>query len=215
MRDRLAAVMRPLRPIVLTLVAALLLVACSGGPGAPGAPGSPSGPQASASASAVPAPSTAGSSAPTNSNAASGGGVGGNPGTGVTPIPIAPSGPGMSPGPAPSRSPTEVQPVAGLLNVHDVRATALEGSVSNGRLITRVFWWSGPPPCSELSEVKVDRTGTTFTLTIREGARQLGVACSALAMSKVTTVDLGPVSPGGYTVKALGVEPGIAIPYTG
>lgn len=115
----------------------------------------------------------------------------------------------------PSPSPTAVRPVSGLFNVHDVRATALQASVSNGSLVARVFWWSGPPPCSELSEVKVDQTGNTFTLTVREGAQQLGIACPALAMYKVTTVDLGPVSRGTYTVNALGVDPGTVVVSTG
>ncbi|MHB8958309.1 MAG: hypothetical protein ACYDAN_01625 [Candidatus Limnocylindrales bacterium] len=194
--------MRPLRPLIALSLAGFLIAACSAGPGAPGSPSAPA-----ASASAEPSPQASGNEG--------GGAVGGNPGSGVTPVPIAPVGPGQSAPPMPSPSPSEVQPVAGLLNVHDVHASALQASVSNGHLIGKVFWWSGPPPCSQLAEVRVDRTGSTFTLTVREGAQQLGVACPALAMYKVTTVDLGAASPGTYTVNALGVEPGITVRYTG
>ncbi len=208
--DRLAAVMRPLRPLIALSLAGLLTAACSAGPGAPvsaSAPAASAPPSASASASAGPSPQASGNEGS--------GAVGGNPGSGVTPVPITPGGPAQSAPPVPSPSPTEAAPVAGLLNVHDMHASALRASVSNGHIIARVFWWSGPPPCSQLAEVRVDRAGSTFTLTVREGAQQLGVACPALAMYKVTTVDLGAVSHGTYTVNALGVEPGITVIYTG
>ncbi len=203
--------MRPLRPLIALSLAGFILGACSAGPGAAG---SASALPVSASASAEPSPSTTGSSPEASGNEGSGA-VGGNPGTGVTPVPISPGSTAQSAPPVPRPSPTEVAPVAGLLNVHDVHASALQASVSNGHIIAKVLWWSGPPPCSQLAEVRVDRTGGTFTLTVREGAQQLGVACPALAMYKVTTVDLGAVSDGTYTVNALGVEPGITVLYTG
>lgn len=212
--DRLAAVMRPLRPLIALSLAGFIVAACSAGPGAPGSTAPPASASGSASASAEPSPSTAGSSPEASGNEGSGA-VGGNPGSGVTPLPVTPGGPGQSAPPVPSPSPTEVAPVAGLLNVHDVHASALQASVSSGHIVARVFWWSGPPPCSQLAEVKVDRAGSVFTLTVREGAQQLGVACPALAMYKVTTVDLGAVSHGTYTVTGLGVEPGVTVLYTG
>ena len=200
--------MRLVRTAVVVLLAALVAGACSGGSGTAGsasaAPGSPS----SAPASASPAPSGSGSSG-------GGGAVEGNPGSGATPVPVPPIGPGDSGGTVPSPTPTRVHPVAGLLSIHDVRATGLRAAMSGDHLVAQVYWWSGPAPCSELAGVAVAHAGTTFTLTVREGAAQLGIACPALAMYKVTSVDLGAVSPGRYTVNALGVDVGAVVLYAG
>jgi hypothetical protein len=189
---------RRIGSLAIGLVLALLLAACTAAPAAPGLSGSPA---ASGSPSA---PASSPSSAPTDAPGA----VGGNPG--VTPVP-APGGPGSSGGFGPGPSPTEVQPVANLLNVHDVRATEVKASVSGTHLLATVQWWSGPSPCSVLAEVKVARSGNAFTLTVREGAQQLGIACPALATYKQTTVDLGPTSPGTYTVSATGADASVTI----
>lgn len=219
MADRLAAVMRLARPAVAVLLVGIV-AACSGGAGlagsaSPQSSSAPASASASASGSASAGPT---SSAPASDGGRSGGGtggsgaVGGNPGSGASSAPV---GPGESPGALPGPSPTEVQPVAGLLGVHDVRATTVQARVSSGHLIASVSWWSGPPPCSELSGVSAARTGSSFTLTVREGAAQLGVACPALAMAKATTVDLGPVTPGTYRVSALGVDVPAEVLYAG
>jgi hypothetical protein len=129
----------------------------------------------------------------------------------VTPIPIAPVGPGSSIGPIQQQPPTVVHPIANLLEVHDVRAEAVTASASGGRVAATVVWWSGPSPCSELSEVAVARQGRAFTLTVREGAQQLGVACPAIAVHKEATVDLGTLPAGTYTIAATGVDAPIAV----
>jgi hypothetical protein len=105
--------------------------------------------------------------------------------------------------------------VANLLNVHDVRATEVRAFTVGDHLMATVLWWSGPPPCSSLDEVKVDHAGTTFTLTVREGAEQLGIACPALAMFKQSTVDLGRVAAATYSVVAQGVDQPATVVYAG
>jgi hypothetical protein len=216
MDDHLPAVMRLARPLVAVVLAGSLFGACSGGADISAALSAPASASASAEPSA-PASAASGSAELTPSASASdtGSAVGGTPGAGITPVPIAPVGPGQSPGGLPGPSPTEVSRVAGLLGVHDVRATAVEADVSNGHLIAKVFWWSGPSPCSELAAVSVELAVRTFTLTVEEGAEHVGVACPALAMYKVTSVDLGPVVPGTYRVNALGVDPGPVLRDTG
>jgi hypothetical protein len=66
-----------------------------------------------------------------------------------------------------------------------------------------------------LSGVDVARDGATFTLTIREGAAQQGVACIMIAMYKATIVDLGRLDPGTYTIKATGDAPAVTVTVTG
>jgi len=190
---------RRLGSLALGLAPALLLAACAGGPAAPRSPAASILPSATPVASASPVRSTPGADTT--------GSVGGNPG--VTPNPI--TGPGGSGIVIPAPSPTDVMPVANLKAVHDVRAGDLKVTTQDGHLMATILWWSGPPPCSALAEVKVAQTGTTFALSVREGALQLGVACPALAMSKRTTVDLGQVAPGTYTVSATGVDATVTI----
>jgi len=186
---------RRLRSLAVGLAPMLLLVACTGAPA-----GSPGSSAASASPSA---PASSPSSAPTDTPGA----VGGDPG--VTPVP-APGGPSASGGFGPGPSPTEVQPVANLLHIHDVRAEAFTVDGSSGTIKVTISWWSGPPPCSQLSDVSVAKSdtpaGTSFTLTVREGAEQLGVACPALAVHKQTTLDLGPIRDQTWTVAVVGVN---------
>jgi hypothetical protein len=66
-----------------------------------------------------------------------------------------------------------------------------------------------------LAGVDVVRDGTTFTLTVREGAAQQGVACSEIAMYKATIVDLGKLDPGVYTIKATGDVPVVQVTVAG
>ncbi len=237
--NRLAPMKRRLRSLALGLVPAILFAACTAAPAAPASPSpsapapssvpaaSPSVPSSvpaspSAAAPAAPASPSPSASAPSPVPAASpsgaasetptsGGAVAGNPG--VTPIPV--DGPGASGGVVPVQPPTEVTPVANLQRVHDVRAAEVRAQMSGNHLTATVLWWSGPAPCSQLSEVKVVASGTTFTLTVREGAELLGIACPALAMHKATTVDLGPIAPGTYHIAVLGVDTPITVVYNG
>lgn len=188
--------------IALLALVALSAAACTSGSAPSGSPvvGEPT-----ATTPVVSAPGGEGSG--TASGPSGGAGSGGPP----TP-PQWSSGPGQpGAGSGPSPQPSFVTPIAGLHAIHDVKAVALTASVGAGRISATVSWWSGPAPCSALSEVQVARVGNAFTLTVREGAQQLGVACPALAMNKATTVDLGAVAPGSYTVAATGVDTPVAV----
>jgi len=95
-----------------------------------------------------------------------------------------------------------VVPKPGRLDVHPVPAGTIEATVTGRRVQVRLTWWSGVEPCSVLDSVGVARTGTDISLTIREGADQLGVACIEIAMLKGTLVDLGELPVGTYTISA-------------
>ena len=62
-----------------------------------------------------------------------------------------------------------------------------------------------------LAGVDVARDDTTFTLTVREGAAEQGVACSEIAMYKATIADLGRLDPGTCTLKATGDAPAVTV----
>jgi hypothetical protein len=196
------------RLLVAATLSMLAAAACSAGSASPGATGS----------NAPPAAGPTGSPAAGVSGPVVGGPV-------VSPAPQSPAGtsqtrPSINPGGPdasgiPVPSPLEVQPVGALPNAHDVKAGKVEAAMSGSHIIATLFWWSGPPPCTELSEVKADNAGATFTLTVREGSRNLGVACPAIATYKTTKVDLGPVMPGAYTVSAYGVDHPVSVTYTG
>ncbi len=213
-RRRLPPMPRRPRPriVVTGLAAALALVACTASPGTPAAPG-PASPPASLPATADASAATSGPATPTPAASRSPGAIVSGPG--VTPIPISPGGPGASIGPIREQPPTVVHPVANLLDVHDVRAEAVSASVSGGRVTATVTWWSGPAPCSELAEVAVARQGSTFTLTVREGAQQLGIACPAIAVHKEATVALGALAAGRYSIAATGVDRPITVAVSG
>lgn len=189
------------RVAAVSLLLALGLAACTaGGPaGSPGSSspgGSPvaSGPPAASAPTPVPVPS-----GPGTVDGGSGGGSAPNPGSGGL-VPVTPGGdpPMVRP------EPTIVQPATGLLNVHPVGAVELVPTVDGRHVTVRVAWWSGVEPCNVLAGVDVARDGRTFTLTVREGAARLDVACIEIAMYKATVVDLGELDPGEYTIAAFG-----------
>jgi len=127
-------------------------------------------------------------------------------------VPIEPGG-GDGSGGMPQ--PTMVTPMAGLMGVHRVGAAALETSVDGGRLSVTIAWWSGVEPCNVLAGVDVARDGNTITLTVREGASRLDVACIEIAVYKATIVDLGELDPGDYTVAAFGDAPPVRVTLPG
>ena len=219
------------------LVPAILLAACSAAAPAPTAPVATSTPPAAAPPIGVVPPITGvpptggapgttpdpggstgsgtagggsgGSGGSTGSGTDPGGGaVPGNPGDGTVTSPPVIGGGG---GPVPNPQPTIVSPTAGLTGIHAVGATQLLAAVNDRDVTVRIAWWSGVAPCSVLAGVDVVRDGTTFTLTVREGAGQQGVACDEIAMYKATNVDLGTLDPGSYTIKATGDAPAITV----
>ena len=143
-----------------------------------------------------------------------------DPGTPPDAPVTAPGSPGSSDPPPrtpgiPGPQPTMVTPAEGLSGVHPVGASAIEAQVSGRNVIVRLSWWSGPAPCSVLAGVDTARDGTTFTLTIREGAAQEGVACPEIAMLKATVVNLGAPGPGIWTIAAYGPAPAVQVTVTG
>jgi hypothetical protein len=146
--------------------------------------------------------------APSGATGGGSSGSGGDTGVGIDPPVV--TGPG---GPAPIGPPraTIGTPKPGRLDVHPVGASTLVGSVSGRRVAVRLTWWSGVAPCSVLDSIGVTQTGRAFTLTIREGADQHGVACIELAMLKAAVVDLGELAPGTYTISAGGEAPPIQL----
>ena len=169
------------RPLILTALLAVLLVAACSSAGASAPPGSPA-----ASSPAASAPSAPGSD--------TGAGQSDGPDTGVT----SPTDPGpVDPG---AGQPALVLPRPGQLEPHPVGAALLEPDVDGRHVIVKVTWWSGVEPCNVLDSVKIDRTGSTINLTLIEGSSDLNAMCIELAEQKSTIVDLGELEPGEYTI---------------
>ncbi len=199
---------RQSRPLLAGTLALIVIVAgCTSGGAPTGSGPSSAGPTAPAP-TAVPVPSS-----PAAPRGTSGGGSGPDPGTGI--VPIEPGGGDGSGGVPPQPRPTLVTPMAGLLDVHQVGATALQTSVDGSRLSVTVAWWSGVEPCNVLAGVDVTRDGDKVTLTVREGASRLGVACIEIAVYKATIVDLGELDPGTYTIAAFGNAPPVQVSIPG
>lgn len=165
-------------PLVLGLVAAITLSACSAG-GAPSAPVG-DGP------SPTPGASQGGGSS---------GGPGGGTGTGVSP-----SDPGS--GDQGQGQATIVLPKPGQLKPHPVGVTLLEAAVDGRRVTVKVSWYSGVEPCYVLDSVRIDEGANEFVLTVIEGTSDPNAACIEIAMYKATIVDLGELEPGEYTIRA-------------
>jgi hypothetical protein len=172
--------------LLLGLVAALLLSACSA-----------AAPSAGPSDAIAPTP---------GASQRGGGGSDGDPGSGV----VQPVDPGPA-DPAPGE-PTLVVARPGQLDPHPVAVTLLEASVDGRRVLVRASWYSGVEPCYVLDSVKVDQGGNEFVLTVIEGTGDPNAMCIEIAMYKATIVDLGELEPGEYTIRASeGEAPSITV----
>lgn len=120
----------------------------------------------------------------------------GNPGGGA--VPDDPAG-GAQPG-----VPHIVVPHGGLFQLRNASPYDLSSRIDGtGHVIVRVRWWGGIEPCDTLDSVLVDRSGNTFTLTVRIGSQPgPAVACIDIAQDTATLVDLGALPTGTYTVTA-------------
>lgn len=199
------------------LLLSLLLAACTaGGPadsgGSGSATGSPAGPSPTAPSSPTPVPMPSSPGSPGAGDGGAGGGSQPNPGSSGL-VHINPGNP-VSP-PAVHPEPTLVEPVAGLLGVHPVGAVALLPTVDGRHVTVQIAWWSGVEPCNVLAGVDTARQGRTITLTVREGAARLDVACIEIAVYKATVVDLGELAPGAYTIAAHGEATPVSITVAG
>ena len=139
-----------------------------------------------------------------------GGGSGGNVGGAPPPGGIVDPGNGMDPilGQA-----TFVTPTAGLIDQHPVSVELVRASVGASGVTAEVRWWSGVAPCSALDSVQVDKDddAKAIKLTVIEGAGGGNVACIDIAQLKATTVDLGVLSAGTWTISAEGAAPAISL----
>jgi hypothetical protein len=104
-------------------------------------------------------------------------------------------------------NPEPVAPKPGQLMVHPVGVSELLARVDGRRVVLNARWWSGVEPCAVLDSVGVVRDGNTVSVTLFEGTSDLDAVCIAIAVEKVTVIDLGELEPGTYTVAA---DPGDA-----
>ena len=174
---RLAA-MNPLRAALLVgLILATGAAACSGAAGASPTPPAPTGDRDGPDPTAVP------------------GGVDGSvpPDAGV----IGGGVPGGADG-----GPQWVVPRPGTIDPHPVAVETLEARVDGRAVVVVATWWSGVEPCNVLDSVEVLRNGNDFTIGITEGAGDADAICIELAVQKATSIELGELEPGTYTVAA-------------
>lgn len=126
----------------------------------------------------------------------------------------APSAPGSIPPDAPVTSPPDgggappadgdakiVTPQPGQIDVHPVSAETLLATVDGRAVSVTIDWWSGVEPCSILDSIVVETGDAAFAITLREGRGPEDVACIAIAELHRTTVDLGELAPGTYTIR--------------
>lgn len=164
---------RPLR-LALIAVLAVALAGCASG--------------------VAPAPPSADGSARPESPPAGSDGANGS-GGGAIVVPPDEGGGGIQPG-----DPVLTVPKPGQLMVHPVGVTELLARVDGRHVVLNARWWSGVEQCSVLDSVGLVRDGTTITVTLLEGTSDLDVACIAIAVEKVTVIDLGELEPGSYTI---------------
>jgi hypothetical protein len=98
--------------------------------------------------------------------------------------------------------PEPVVPRPGQLMVHPVGVSELLARRDGRHVVLNARWWSGVEPCAVLDSVGVARDGDTITVTLFEGTSDPDVACIAIAVEKVTVIDLGELEPGTYTITA-------------
>jgi hypothetical protein len=111
--------------------------------------------------------------------------------------------PGGGAGVAPdSGRPQFVVPKPGTRDPRPVAIEKLDVQVEGRRAVAVPSWWSGVEPCTVLDSVELEREGNTFSISVREGSGAQDVACIELALLKATSVDLGELEPGEYTVVA-------------
>jgi hypothetical protein len=180
---------RTLPAVLLTLVT---LAAC----------GAAAGPSPSPTATPEPTPTAVpgvgGSGGGSSGN--TGGGVGGivDPGPGVDPI---------------LGQAQFVVPMAGLINQHAVNVQLVRAAADNQGVTAELRWWSGVAPCNALDSVQVDRDEAAHTigLTVIEGSGPGDQACIDIAQLKATTVDLGSLAAGSWTISAQGDAPSVEL----
>jgi hypothetical protein len=138
-----------------------------------------------------------------------GGGSSGNTGGGVGGGIIDPA-PGVNPilGQA-----TFVVPMAGLIDQDPVSVQLVRAAADAQGATAELRWWSGVAPCNALDSVQVDKDDMAHSikLTVIEGSAPGEMACIDLAQLKATTVDLGMLAAGTWTISAEGDAPSVEL----
>jgi hypothetical protein len=181
---------------LLSLPAVVLLSACSAAAGPGGAPTATPEPTPTAVPGAAGVGGGAGGN--TGSGAIGGGGIVDPGGVGVDPI---------------LGKANFVTPMPGLINQHPVSVRLVRAVADSTGATAEVRWWSGVAPCNALDSVTIDKDdgAQTIKLTVIEGSGRGDVACIDIAELKATTVDLGVLAPGAWTISAEGDAPAITL----
>jgi hypothetical protein len=198
----------------------LTLAACAGAAGGP-SPSPTAGPAGTARPSPTPVPGDPGSGNgggigidPGTGTGGSGGGTGGDPGTGIG-IPLPGGGGGVDPNLDPLFGPaTYVTPGVDLLNAHPVNVQLVRAIQNeDGSITAELRWWSGVAPCNQLDHVEIERDEATKTIrfTVIEGSGKGDIACIDIAQLNATTVDVGTLAAGEWTLSAEGDAPAISL----
>lgn len=95
-----------------------------------------------------------------------------------------------------------VVPKPGQLDVRAIPAQTLTAAVDGRRVTLTIDYTSGVEPCYILDSivVAVGADTKTFAITLREGHGPGDVVCIEIAESKRAIVDLGELAPGSYTI---------------
>jgi hypothetical protein len=124
------------------------------------------------------------------------------------PTPVPNPGGGVAPNPGggivdPNLDPLPVAPVPGVTDVRQVAAETLVVEATGPKALATLTWTSGVEPCTALAGIGIARADREITLTIREGnGAGPDIACTAQAIRKTATVDLGELAPGLWVVRA-------------
>ena len=105
-------------------------------------------------------------------------------------------------------------PAPNLNDPHPVSVQLVRGIVqADGTALVELRWWSGVAPCNQLDHVDIakDDSAKTVHLTVVEGFGPRDIACIDIAELRATTVNLGTLAAGTWTISAEGDAPAIPL----
>jgi hypothetical protein len=109
---------------------------------------------------------------------------------------------------------TYVTPGTNLTGQHQVNVQLVRAAqAADGSVAVDLRWWSGVAPCNQLDHVEIARDDAAHTVrfTVVEGFGGGDVACIDIAQLTATTVNLGVLAPGTWTLSAVGDAPAISL----
>ena len=109
---------------------------------------------------------------------------------------------------------TYLTPAKGLINQRPMNVQLVRAFLGDdGRVTADLRWWSGVAPCNQLDRVEIrrDDAAKTIHLTVIEGSGQGDMMCIEIAELHATTVDLGQLPTGTWTISAEGEAPPVKI----